>query len=138
MHRRCRPDWHGHASYADRGIKVCDRWGTFENFLADMGQHPGPGFSLDRIDNSGNYQPSNCRWATATQQQNNTRMNNLLTVGSETFSISEWARRAGIAECSLRYRLKTGWTPELAVTLPKTPPHKRCRAAKLERQGESA
>ncbi len=58
--------------YRERGITVCARWSDFRNFLADMGEAP-PGLSIDRIDNDGNYESGNCRWATAKEQRNNQR-----------------------------------------------------------------
>lgn len=73
MGQRCRnPRATGYADYGGRGITICLRWQVFENFLADMGERP-IGTSLDRIDNDGNYEPSNCRWATRTQQTFNRR-----------------------------------------------------------------
>jgi len=59
--------------YAGRGIELCERWMNFENFLADVGQPPSPKHSIDRIDNDGNYEPGNVRWATFTQQMANRR-----------------------------------------------------------------
>lgn len=73
MTERCKPGSKNRKNYYDRGIRVCPRWLVFENFLADMGEKPAKGLSLDRINNDGNYEPKNCRWATAKQQANNRR-----------------------------------------------------------------
>ena len=74
MRQRCsNPRNKDYRHYGGRGITVCDRWAVFENFLADMGERPGPGYSIDRVDNDQGYFPENCRWATQSEQVRNSR-----------------------------------------------------------------
>jgi len=94
---------------------VCERWADFVNFLADMGEPP-LGMSLDRIDTDGHYEPGNCRWVDQKTQQNNRRNNVLLTLGVETHSATEWARRTGIDRKTIAKRLRAGQTAEEALT----------------------
>lgn len=77
-------------NYGGRGIKVCDRWLKFENFIADMGKRPSPEHSLERVNNDGNYEPSNCKWATRTEQGRNRRTCTMVELGGFTKSIAEW------------------------------------------------
>ena len=108
MIRRCRdPKFHKYEFYGARGIKVCERWLKFQNFLADMGERP-EGKTLDRFpDNRGGYEPGNCRWATPREQQRNTSNNLRLTHNGETKLLVEWAEETGIPAGTLRSRLRT-------------------------------
>ena len=100
-------------SYGGRGIKVCDRWLSFENFYADMGEPP-PGMSLDRADNDGPYSPENCRWATRKEQGRNRRTNRLIEVDGIKMSIAEAAERFAIQHGTLTKRLDSGLPPDIA------------------------
>lgn len=99
--------------YGGRGITICKRWQTsFINFLADMGKKPFPEATIDRIDNNGNYEPGNCRWATRMEQGQNTRKVRLLTYNGKTMCLRAWARRLEITHRTLSMRIKRGWPPD--------------------------
>lgn len=119
MIQRCEnPSSQQFSSYGGRGISVCERWHDPARFLLDMGPRPGKGYSLDRIDVNGNYEPGNCRWATAIEQANNKRTNHVLVVEGRALNISEWARETGIFVSTIRERIKRGWSPERAISVP--------------------
>jgi len=103
--------------YGGRGIEVCERWNSFPNFRSDMGNAP-VGKTLDRIDNNGNYEHGNCRWATRKEQSNNTRSNVHLTVQGRTQTIMQWSEEKGIEWSTIFYRLARGWSAERAVMQP--------------------
>jgi hypothetical protein len=107
-------------SYCGKGITVCERWKTFENFYSDMGERPA-GMTIDRIDPHGNYESSNCRWATEKQQHRNTTRNLLITYNGLTKPLVDWAEQTGIARATISARLKKGWTIEDSLTKPVRP-----------------
>lgn len=104
-----------YVNYGGRGIKVCDRWLRFENFLEDMGDRP-KGFSIERIDNNGNYEPGNCRWATMKEQNNNKRNTSFVTYENERIGIGHVADLVGIGRGVLSGRLRLGWDEERAMS----------------------
>lgn len=110
MIRRCtNPNHPSFLNYGGRGISVCKLWRhSFEAFFSDMGPRPSNQYSIDRIDNSGNYEPANCRWATLREQNNNHRRNHNLTWRGETLSMTQWAERLGCSFDRLRSRIRSG------------------------------
>lgn len=119
MRYRCQNKYNkAYPYYGGRGITVCKRWNIFINFLTDMGECP-EGMSLDRIDNNGNYEPSNCKWSTRKQQQRNIRSNRTLTYKGITMCLSEWSEYLGISQNTLTSRLvNQGWPVEKAFSTP--------------------
>lgn len=104
--------------YGGRGIKVCDRWrDSFEAFLEDMGEPPSRDHCIERVDNNGNYEPSNCIWATMSEQLRNRRNTCFLTAFGETLCVEDWSKRYGIHRNTLKNRLDRGWDIEKAITL---------------------
>lgn len=101
-----------HYRYGGRGISICKRWQKFKNFYEDMGDKPAPGYSIDRIDNNGNYEPDNCRWATVAQQANNQRTNVLIEHNGKTQNMKQWSSELGINYQTLVSRFKNGWSIE--------------------------
>jgi hypothetical protein len=119
MISRCEnPKHEAYENYGGRGIKVCERWHDFVNFNKDVGPRPSPSHSLDRIDNSGNYEPGNCRWATTRQQCRNTRVNRMLTFKGRTLCVISWAEEVNKPVNAIYCRLDRGWTTEDALTRP--------------------
>lgn len=120
MRARCLNPNHKHfANYGGRGVTVCERWNSFENFLADMGERP-EGMTLERIDNSKGYSPDNCRWATRKEQQNNMRRNRILELNGERLNMTQWATRLGVTRKFLERRIdQLRWSVERALTEPR-------------------
>lgn len=106
--------------YGARGIKVCNEWHDFWKFVEwsnSIGGRP-EGCTLDRIDNNGNYEPSNCRWATSFQQSVNKSSTRILEYNGEKKSIAEWSLSTGLSWDLIWNRISSGWAPEKALTTP--------------------
>ena len=102
--------------YGARGITVCDRWLKFTNFLYDMGERPKE-MTLDRIDNNGNYELTNCRWADKKVQRKNSRQKvRWMTLNGETKCLQDWCKELGLRENKVRYRLSHAWPDNKALS----------------------
>ena len=106
----------GYHNYGGRGIKVCERWLKFENFLVDMGEKPNGKYSIERIDNNGNYEPDNCKWLLLSKQHINKRNNRLISYNGKTQTLSEWAKEFNINPQTLRNRIvRSKWSTKKAL-----------------------
>jgi hypothetical protein len=116
IRQRCEnPNDDHYSRYGAVGIRVCERWQVFENFIADMGPRPSAKHTIDRKNGKGHYEPGNCRWATAIEQNNNLISNVRIEHAGESLTIPQWARRVGLHESTLRNRVATGWKFEDAL-----------------------
>jgi len=113
-------------NHGRRGILVCDKWkSSFERFLEDMGPRPSKNHCLERIDNNGNYEPRNCRWATYRDQLNNKRSNVKLRARGKVLTVSQWGYKLGIGRGIIFKRLDRGWSPEEAIFTPSKRPERK-------------
>lgn len=118
MIQRCEnPKHQNYKQYGARGIRVCKEWHDFQAFYDDMGDVP-EGRSLERVDNNGNYEKSNCRWATRFEQCRNRRTNHWLTFQGRTQCVTDWAKELSIAPHTLLSRFQRGWSIRRALTTP--------------------
>lgn len=128
MLSRCRnPNYPQFKDYGGRGIRVCERWKTYSAFAEDMGERP-PGMTLDRIDNDGNYEPGNCRWATRKEQQRNQRANSRVEIEGKTYLAVELAEQIGVETKTIVARAARGLS--MAQVMDDTP-HSRTSGLKL-------
>lgn len=122
MRSRCSdPKRRGYERYGALGVKVCERWvESFENFIVDMGPCP-KGCSIDRFPKSnGNYEPSNCRWATNAEQARNKSSNIMIEYKGESLCLADWAKGLGVRQNTLTYRIRKWDDVEKAFTTPFT------------------
>jgi hypothetical protein len=131
MINRCeRPQHEQYPRYGGRGILICARWHDFENFLADIGERPSNDHSIERIDNDGNYEPGNCRWANRFEQARNRRNSRFLVIDGQQKLIVEWLELSGVSRSLFEARKRLGWADKEAVFTPaeKRKPFSRWKA----------
>lgn len=117
MRERCTyQTYKAYSRYGGRGITVCARWdSSFQSFLLDMGCRPSPRHSLDRKDNDGNYEPSNCKWSTPEEQGRNRSDNRWIDIDGEIKILTDWSAISGNSKTTITQRLASGWHPRDAV-----------------------
>ena len=119
MHERCKGyKMQDRKRYTERGITVCSEWSSFETFKKDMGEMPSASYSLDRINNDAGYSKENCRWATNEEQSNNKTTNVFIEYDGKKKTVAQWAREKQVCRRALMYRIKAGWSVDLALNMP--------------------
>lgn len=116
--QRClNPKNDNYKNYGGRGITICERWLSFENFFTDMGPRPA-GMTIERRDNNKGYGPENCYWADRGTQARNTRRNRWIEYNGQQKVVADWADEYGIPRAALLMRLRNGWSVKRALTQP--------------------
>lgn len=116
MRARCNnPDNPYYKNYGARGIKICEEWNDFENFIRDIGLRPSIKHSLDRIDNNKNYSPSNCAWRTRKEQCRNRRSNKTITMNNTEMTLAEIAEKYNLKYSTFLERIRRGWDINNAI-----------------------
>lgn len=119
MDRCYNPDCEAFPDYGGRGIKVCERWHDIRAYAEDVAEGYSDGLHLDRIDNDGDYEPGNVRWATPSRNMDNRRSGRKLTFNGKTQSTRAWARETGLSAHTISGRIsRFGWSVEEALTTP--------------------
>lgn len=119
MMRRCyNPKEPNFANYGAKGIRVCAQWHSVEAFILDNEHLAKPGLSIERINNDGDYAPSNCTWASNMEQTLNRRITKNITFQGKTQCLTHWAKELGIKQPALHARIRAGWSIERAFTEP--------------------
>ena len=117
MQRCCNERDKSYYNYGARGIRVCSRWHKFENWYADMGDRPTPQHSIERINNDGDYLPSNCKWATRAEQNSNKRVNHYIEYNGQRKTMRQWSVDLGFSYQTLASRInKLHWPIEKALS----------------------
>lgn len=138
MLARCTmPNTKSYPRYGGRGIKVCDLWlKSFDAFLADLGECPGPEYTLERDNYDGAYEPNNCRWATRKEQNRNSSRNRVIEFDGQSKCLTEWAEATGINVRTIMTRLNKGWAVEKALTMTVRPHKPRRQFTKTYRNSK--
>jgi len=118
--------------YGGRGIKVCKRWKSFKNFLADMGRRPSNKHQIDRERNNGDYKPSNCRWLLSKENSRNTSRAKKISFRGKLQTAGAWGEELGVAANLIRDRLRRGWPIKDALLTPKG--DRSCRSSKSKKR----
>lgn len=130
MRERCTsPNCPKFKDYGGRGITVCKRWDSFELFVLDMGPRPSSKHQIDRIENDGNYEPGNCKWATNKENCRHRRSSRYLAYNGEILALCVWADKLGMSEETIASRIKRGWSVDKSLSLPRQDYSDRMRKA---------